>query len=223
MDKNQAKQDSIKAILFDLDGTLLDSFSVHYVAYEAMFAHFGIEVTKERFLSSYSPNWYRTYEAMGLAREHWDAANSIWLAEADKHLPELLPDAREMLAELDEMYTLGIVTSGSRSRVVKDIERLAIGGHFKTIVTGDDIRQPKPAPESLLLALENLSLAPAEAVYVGDAHADFEMAQAAGVTFFGVPSEFANLVDQHPEYDICPIAALPGLIGSTIFFGGSTK
>lgn len=55
-----------KAVLFDLDGTLLDSFSVHLEVYEIMFARFGIQITKESFLRAYSPNWYETYEVMGL-------------------------------------------------------------------------------------------------------------------------------------------------------------
>jgi beta-phosphoglucomutase-like phosphatase (HAD superfamily) len=87
-------------LMFDLDGTLLDSFSVHYEAYEIMFAHFGIQITREAFLSSYSPNWYRTYEAMGLAKEHWEPANLIWVKEAEKRTPELFPGTLETLATL---------------------------------------------------------------------------------------------------------------------------
>lgn len=205
----EAGGELIKAVLFDLDGTLLDSFTLHYAAYEAMFAKFGIAITREHFLSSYSPNWYRTYEAFGLAEEHWETANALWLAEADKHKPELFPGVREMLVRLGGIYTLGIVTSGSKSRVAKDVQRLGIAEHFSTIITGDDINDPKPAPEGLELALSLLSVPPNQAIYVGDAYADFQMASAAGVRFFGVPSEFANLVSDHPEYEVRSIADLP--------------
>jgi phosphoglycolate phosphatase/pyrophosphatase PpaX len=112
------------------------------------------------------------------------------------------------------MHTLGIVTSGSRSRVVNDLERLGIAGRFATVVTGDDISQPKPAPEALELALRHLSVSPHAVVYIGDAHADFEMSRAAGVRFIGVASEFANLADDHPEYEVYPIESLPDVIGS---------
>src|SRR5262245_2199848 len=111
----------LKAVLFDLDGTLLDSFSLHYSAYEVMFAHFGIAMDKDKFLGSYSPNWYRTYETFGLAEEHWERANTLWLEAADYHAPELFPGVIEMLDVLAARYSLGIVTSGSRSRVVKEI------------------------------------------------------------------------------------------------------
>jgi phosphoglycolate phosphatase/pyrophosphatase PpaX len=204
----------VKAVLFDLDGTLLDSFSLHYSAYEAMFGHFGIKMEKERFLSTYSPDWYRTYKAFGLEEEQWERANMLWLEAAAAHTPVLFPGVEEMLDELGSLYTLGIVTSGSRSRVVKDLDRLAIAGRFSTVITGDDITNPKPAPEALEMALVNLNLSPDESLYVGDAHADFEMSRAAGVTFIGVPSEFANLTDDHPEYDVHPIVSLPRVIKS---------
>jgi hypothetical protein len=68
---------------------------------------------------------------------------------------------------------------------------------------------PKPAPEALELALTHLSIPPHDAVYVGDAHADFEMSRAAGVRFVGVASEFANLIEDHPEYALHSIESLP--------------
>jgi len=202
----------VKAVLFDLDGTLLDSFPMHYTVYETMFSQFGISMSRELFLSTYSPNWYRTYEAFGLAEEHWNAANDLWLSEAAKHAPELFPAVTDVLAELDKRFALGIVTSGSKSRVIDDLARTGIASYFETVITAEDISQPKPDPEGLEIALQHLSVAASEAVYVGDAHADFEMARAAGVKFFGVPSEFANLTDDHPDYDVHPLVSLPDLI-----------
>lgn len=203
----------VKAVLFDLDGTLLDSFPMHYLAYEAMFSRFGIAMSKELFLSTYSPNWYRTYEAFGLAQEHWSEANKLWLNEAATHIPQLFQGVPEVLDELKKTFTLGIVTSGSKSRVLSNLARTGISDHFDIVITGDDVAEPKPSPEGLHIALQQLSVSPAEAVYVGDAHADFEMARSAAVRFFGVPSEFANLNAGHPDYDVQPISDLPTLLG----------
>lgn len=116
----------IKAVLFDLDGTLLDSFHLHYSAYEVMFGNFGIEMSRELFLSTYSPNWYRTYEAFGLDKQHWERANNLWLEAAATHTPELFVGVGEMLDELLADYVLGIVTSGSKSRVTNDLARLGV-------------------------------------------------------------------------------------------------
>jgi HAD superfamily hydrolase (TIGR01549 family) len=203
---------SLKAVIFDLDGTLLDSFALHYSAYEVMFGHFGIEMQKELFLQTYSPNWYRTYEAFGLDEEHWEAANKLWLESADVHTPELYPGVDNMLERLSPTHKLGIVTSGSKARVTRELERLDITRHFATVVTGDDVGNPKPAAEGLERALEEIGVWANEAVYVGDAVADFEMARATGVEFLGVMSDFANLIHDHPEYRIHSIAELADAI-----------
>ncbi len=186
-------RERLKALLFDLDGTLLDSFSAHLEAYRLMFARFGIAITKERFLASYSPNWYETYMAMGLPKEAWESANTYWLEAAAQQTPGLFPDVERILTQLSSSYKLGLVTSGSKSRVFRDLERTGIKTIFETVVTGDDVQQPKPAPEGLETALARLEIQPHEAVYIGDAQADYEMAHAAKVQFVGVSSAFASL------------------------------
>ena len=188
----------LKALLFDLDGTLLDSFSVHYQAYEAMFARFGVKITRETFLASYSPNWYFTYESMGLPRNSWDDANTYWLEEAAKRQADLFPGVREMLHRLSGSHSVGLVTSGSKARVMSDLERTGITPYFQVLVTGDDITEPKPSPEGLELALRRLGLQATEAVYVGDSNADYEMARAAGVSFLGVASAFEDTGTDRP-------------------------
>ena len=205
-------QSPLKAVLFDLDGTLLDSFSLHYEAYDAMFARFGISMSKELFINTYSPNWYRTYEAFGLPDKHWEEANVVWLEEAEKHVAHLFDSVIDVLDTLSGTYLLGIVTSGTKSRVIRDLDRTGIAEYFRVVVTGDDIKERKPAPEGLEAAMKAISVSPDQAVYVGDAHADFEMSRAAGVRFIGVTSEFANLAADHPEYEVHVIADLPSII-----------
>lgn len=207
-----APRAGISTLMFDLDGTLLDSFSVHYESYVVMFGRFGISITQETFLAGYSPNWYHTYEAMGLAKEHWDLANTIWLEEAEKLTAELFPGTVKTLEALSANYFLGLVTSGSKSRVNRDLMRTGIDRFFQTIVTGNDITDPKPSPEALLLALKNVDKAPNEAIYIGDAYADFQMAKAAGVHFIGVSSQFANLRSDDPDYAVHSITDLPGIL-----------
>jgi pyrophosphatase PpaX len=204
---------NINTLLFDLDGTLLDSFMVHLEVFKTTFARFGIQLTEESFLNNYSPNWYKTYDALGLRKEDWAAADSLWLKEAEKRTANLFSGVNETLIKLNQTYTLGLVTSGSKSRVVRDLKATSIAHIFKTIVTGDDIKIPKPSPEGLELALRNLNKHADEAVYIGDSSADCEMAKAAGVYFIGVKSEFDSLNPAHPDYHIQSLNDLPGLMG----------
>jgi len=204
---------NINTLLFDLDGTLLDSFSVHLEIFKTTFAQFGIQLSEEEFLKTYSPNWYETYEAFGLRKEDWEAADSFWLKEAEKISAQLFPGVKEILLKLDKYFTLGLVTSGSKPRVERDIKSTGIINFFKTVVTGDDVKVPKPSPEGLEIALRNLDKQPDEVVYIGDSSADYEMAKAAGVYFIGVSSEFNSLSANHPDYSIHSLNDLPKLMG----------
>ncbi|HSW56195.1 MAG TPA: HAD family hydrolase [Ignavibacteriaceae bacterium] len=203
----------INTLLFDLDGTLLDSFPVHLEIFKTTFAQFGIHLSEEEFLKTYSPNWYETYKAFGLRKEDWETADSFWLKEAEKITARLFPGVKEILLKLDKYFTLGLVTSGSKSRVERDMKATSINIFFKTIVTGDDIQTPKPSPEGLEIALRNLDKQPDEAIYIGDSSADYEMAKAAGVYFIGVTSEFNSLSSNHPDYNIHSLNDLPKLMG----------
>ena len=192
----------IKSLIFDLDGTLLDSFSVHFEVYKSMFKHFGVAFDESIFFQSYSPNWYLTYEAMGLPEEKWKSADAYWVREAKKFYPPLVSGARETLSALKKRFVLGLVTSGSKDRVMTDLKQTELIAFFETIVTGDDVKKPKPHPEGLEMALSTLQIKPDEAVYIGDALADFQMAKAAGVAFLGVISRFNSLDREDARYSV---------------------
>ena len=124
----------------------------------------------------------------------------------------LFPGVIESVLTLNKYYTLGIVTSGSKVRVERDLKATSIYHFFKTVITGDDIKTPKPSPEGLELALSKLESKVDEAIYVGDSSADYEMAKAAGVFFIGVDSEFRSLNNNHPVYLVQSVADLPKLM-----------
>jgi beta-phosphoglucomutase-like phosphatase (HAD superfamily) len=100
---NENSFQKINTLLFDLDGTLLDSYSVHLEVFKTTFAHFGIQLTEEKFLSNYSPNWYKTYEALGLRKEDWGSADSFWLKEVEKKTAQLFPGVKERSQHLTKI------------------------------------------------------------------------------------------------------------------------
>lgn len=202
-----------KAVIFDLDGTLLDSFSVHYKVFEIVFAKFGIQLEKEKFLETYSPNWYKTYKAFGLPKEKWNIVDNLWVEEAKNKRTKIFSGTMQLLNDLYDNFTLAIVTSGSKSRVEKDIKNNNIYYFFEIIITGDDIENSKPHPEGLELALEKLNLKSKDVVYVGDANDDYKMAKSAGIDFVGIRSDFANLSKKYSRYDLCNITELPTILG----------
>jgi HAD superfamily hydrolase (TIGR01549 family) len=184
---------ALQAVLFDWDGTLVDSAELSYRIYAELFAGFGLGFDRRVFADSYSPDWYSTFERVGLARSHWAEADRRWLELYARERVALIPGAERALARVrDAGLALGLVTSGSRERVRRDLERLAIRELFREVVCGEDAQRKKPHPEALLTALGRLGIAAAQAAYVGDSPEDVAMARGAGALAVGIPGGFPN-------------------------------
>jgi HAD superfamily hydrolase (TIGR01509 family) len=182
-----------RAVLFDWDGTLVDSAEATYQSYVALFAHFGIAFDRRRFASTYSPAWQRTYQAVGLPEAHWPEADRQWQIHYSTETSVLLPGARSALEGLKAAgLRLGVVTSGERSRVTRELLRLGVAPLFEVVVCGDDLPFKKPRPEPFLEALRGLAVRPQEAAYVGDSPEDVEMTKAAGGFAIAIPGGFPN-------------------------------
>jgi HAD superfamily hydrolase (TIGR01509 family) len=183
----------IEAVLFDWDGTIVDSAELSYRCYERLFASYGLPFGRREFERTYSPNWQRTYLEVGLPAAHWTEADERWLAFYAEERNGLVSGALAALSELRESgVRLGVVSSGERSRVADEIVQLGLEGFFEALVCGTDVECKKPHPEGLHTALRQLALGPAAAAYVGDSPEDVEMARAAGVFAVGVPGGFPN-------------------------------
>jgi HAD superfamily hydrolase (TIGR01549 family) len=182
-----------RGVLFDWDGTLVDSAQRTYRCYVRVFSGYGIEYDHAAFERTYSPDWYRTYEDVGLPREHWKEADARWISCYEAEASGLVPGAREMLERLAAAgVAQGLVSSGDGTRVRREVEALGLDRFFQAVVCGGETARRKPDPEPLLLALERLSLSPAETAYVGDSPEDVAMAKAAGAFAVGIPGGFPN-------------------------------
>lgn len=182
-----------RAVLFDWDGTLVDSAQRTYRCYVRVFSAYGIGYDEAAFERTYSPDWYRTYEDVGLARDHWPEADARWLSCYDTETSRLVAGAQEMLERLAAAgLAQGLVSSGDGSRVRREIQALGLEQYFGAVVCGGETARRKPDPEPLLVALGQLSIPPAAAAYVGDSPEDVAMAKAAGVFAVGIPGGFPN-------------------------------
>jgi HAD superfamily hydrolase (TIGR01509 family) len=180
------RKNSTECVLFDWDGTLLDSFEADAQAYIHMFAALGISWSMAQLKRHYSPNWHRVYRAARLPLAKWDEADRLWMRFYRKHQPELQPVARQVLRALERRFTLALVSSGSRARVRRQLREHGVATMFRAKVCSEDAPHRKPHPAPLRLALDRLRVAPEECVYVGDAPEDIEMAHRAGVRAIGV-------------------------------------
>lgn len=210
MQKNGRNE--IRAVLFDWDGTLLDSYHADSQAYLAMFRRMRIDWDLDDLARHYSPDWYRVYRAAGLPRRHWDEADRAWREHYAQHKPRLVSGARRVLAALRRRHRLGLVTSGDRARVTRQLREFRLTPLFAARVCGGDTRERKPHPAPLRLALRKMRLDPRFCIYVGDAPEDLLMARRAGVRSIGVVGPFpteARLRAARPDLLLDGISSLP--------------
>jgi HAD superfamily hydrolase (TIGR01509 family) len=205
----------VEGVLFDWDGTLIDSYHADASAYMAMFKEMGISWGLEELEKNYSPNWYHVYRAAGLPRKRWEDADRSWRSHYAKHRPKLISGARRVLARLGGAHHLGLVTSGDGDRVRRQLREFRLTRFFAARVCSGDTLRKKPHPEPLRLALRQLGLAPSACVYVGDAPQDVEMARRAGVRAIGVLGPFPTekrLRAAGPEFLLESLDELPGVL-----------
>ena len=205
----------LRGVLLDWDGTLLNSYAADLVAYRAMFAALGIDWGEREVRRHYSPNWHHIYRAARVPRKLWPLADRVWLQTALRARPPLLPGARRTLRWLARRYQLGLVTSGSRARVVRQLRRLGLTALFPARVCAEDASPRKPHPAPLRLALRQMRLGAEHCIYVGDAPEDVIMARRAGVFVAGVLGPFPThrrLRAARPDVLLASVAELPALL-----------
>jgi HAD superfamily hydrolase (TIGR01509 family) len=210
----QRKQ-RVEGVLFDWDGTLINSYYADTSAYLAMFKEMGIAWGLEELEKNYSPNWYEVYRAARLPRKRWEDADRLWRAHYARHRPKLIAGARRVLARLRDDHPLGLVTSGDRDRVTRQLREFRLTTLFAARVCSGDTLRKKPHPAPLRMALRQMELDPSACVYVGDAPQDVEMARRAGVRAIGVLGPFPTekrLRAARPEFLIGSLEELPGVL-----------
>jgi HAD superfamily hydrolase (TIGR01509 family) len=203
---------SINTLLFDWDGTLFDSASAGFSAFQQTFADLGVNFTHEVYEACYSPNWYAMYETLSLPKDRWKIADELWLDHYGEEPPALVEGAAETIqALLDRGYRLGIVTSGTERRVKREIEQLGLRSTFGALICNEHIVNKKPHPEGLEKAMLLLACARDTCSYVGDAPEDIRMGKNAGLLTVAVRSAYPtskNLLSEHPDIHLESIAEM---------------
>jgi phosphoglycolate phosphatase-like HAD superfamily hydrolase len=203
----------VNTILFDWDGTLIASAPNAFAAFQRALGDLGIALEYELYERIYSPNWYLMYQALQLPAHKWQEADDCWIRHyGHEILAPLVQDGRSTLFELTRRgYCLGIVTSGSRMRVWRELSNLDLAGMFKAVICSEDVLNKKPHPEGLESAMRQLDKRPEECCFVGDSPDDMEMGKRAGIQTIGMLSGYPSskkLAEAHPDFCFECIAQL---------------
>lgn len=185
----------IEAVIFDMDGTLVDSESVSVRAWRLTAQHMGIDLPKSLTDSFIGRNATSCFELMvAHVQGDEDLANRIFEQHrvdfeelTSQHL-ELMDGAREALAALKEMgLPLGVATSTHRDRAIPRLERFGLENEFASITCGDEVSRSKPEPDIFLAAAASLGVAPERCAVIEDSFNGVRAGHAAGSFVFMVP------------------------------------
>jgi HAD superfamily hydrolase (TIGR01549 family) len=180
------------AIVFDWDGTLVDSLPAILEANRRVVEEYGLPFDEGRYRDAYIPDWRMMYQRLGVPDDQLEAAGARWLElYRSTEQAALLPRIRESLDRLaDAGFVMGLVTAGHRDVVSLQLERFGLGDLLPIRVYGSDEIASKPHPDPLLLVLGQLGRAHriATARYVGDVPDDMRMARAVGTLGVGIES-----------------------------------
>jgi HAD superfamily hydrolase (TIGR01662 family) len=183
--------EEIITLLFDWDGTLVDSAELGLVAYQKSFADLGVPFDHETYCAVYSPNWLAVYEGLGLPKEQWQRADELWTQHYGEQSAQLIEGAGETVAELRQKgYQLGVVSSGNDCRVNREIKELGLAGFFEVVICHEQVSNRKPHPEGLETAIRSLGSSREKSCYIGDSPEDIEMGKQANVLTVGVRSSY---------------------------------
>lgn len=180
----------IKAILFDLDGTLIDSTELILTSFNYVMKEYLNKIVPEEEIRNlfgrplhYQMTLFGGEDKAEFLVEKYREHN---LKSHEQYLKSI-PGTKETLTGLKKKgYILGIVTSKKEDAARLGMQICGIEEYFDVFVFSDDVKIHKPEPEPVLFALRKLGLEPKEAVYVGDSTYDIICGQRAGVETVGV-------------------------------------
>jgi phosphoglycolate phosphatase len=184
-------------ILFDLDGTLIDSTEAILKCFDDSYKHFDMVTPSDEKIKALigHPLDYM-YAELGIEEDRgWDFVTIYkeHYKKRSKSMTEFLPDAKEAIEEASLFARLGIVTTktGEYSKVL--LEHMEVMHHFEVLVGREHVENPKPHPEPILKALKDMNINYQKNVFmIGDTCMDMISAKNSGIKGVGVLSGYAS-------------------------------
>jgi pyrophosphatase PpaX len=182
---------TIKTVLFDFDGTLVDTLPLSFQAFQFVFKKYdNREISKDELISMFGPteddiialNLNNKANIPNAIEEYYQ----IYREGHDTHIPSTYEMEKLLQFIRSKSVSIGVITGKSRKAFEISVEALNLSHYFDIVITGDDVLKPKPDPEGIYIALAYLKASKAETVFIGDSNADIKAGKSAGLRTYGV-------------------------------------
>ena len=194
---------TIRGVVFDMDGVLVQSRAAHAQAFQEVLATFGItDFNYNHFAGWRTPEVFRTVLSEDLLAPVTEETIAQCARRNSQRARELLssgehvaPDCVPALEQLCTRYRVALASSGSRASVQAFLDRTCLRPAFRSVLTGDDVAHAKPDPEIFRRSIEALALCPENCVVIEDAVAGVRAARSAGAHAIGMTTEDAEQLE----------------------------
>ena len=183
-----------RAVLWDMDGTLIDSEEFHWISWRDTMASVDITITHEQFLSSFGqrndsiiPQWLGTAATSDEIERISNSKEERYRDLIRRYGISPLPGVAHWVHRLHkEGWLQAVASAAPRANIDAVLEALSATHVFQAIVSADDVHRGKPDPEVYLLAAARVGVPPERCIVVEDAVAGVEGARRAGIRSIGV-------------------------------------
>jgi HAD superfamily hydrolase (TIGR01509 family) len=195
----------IRAVLFDLDGVVIDSYEAWFHQFQQALRHFGHSPVSEH---EFRKHWGQSTEddvRIFMPGRTVGEVKQYFYDHYDEYVQYLSiePNADRILHLVKELHLrIGCVTNSHRPIVEETLRHFRLCGYFETVVTADDARMPKPSPAMILHACQNLKTRPESTIFLGDTATDAAAAMSAGCMFVGYRIDGEIRVDCLREFAV---------------------
>jgi len=189
---------AIKAVIFDMDGTLLDTNAVHVEGWRRTFEHFGFEIEESRIMAEIGkggdmlvPSILDDATEARLGEQLREHYKKEFLGITNSQSFQLFPQVPDLLQALRERGITTAIATSSGQELLEAMQQSVgckLTSMVDTVVTSSDAKRSKPEPDIVLAAVEKVGFAREECVMVGDTPHDAEACRRAEVTFVGLTS-----------------------------------
>ena len=187
------KKHELKAILFDMDGVIIDSFEASYKIFNDLRKKCKLSVMSMEdyrksvwggFFADNVKKYLKTNDVAGIETYHKQLISKY------KNEVKLMPGAKKVLKAIKKKnIKIGLVTNTLRSQTEDKLRHHEIKNYFDAVVTGSDVERVKPYPDPVLKLCSKLEVTPEEAILVGDTKFDYNAGKAAGCMVVGLNSD----------------------------------
>ena len=186
--KKLSLPDNIKAVLWDMDGVLVDSIDAWYFIINDTLNHFGLaSISRAKFEKRFGASIENDVKTLyiGKSIKEVELAYNLNFKKRKKYV-RIFPNSELVLKNLKKKkLKLGLLTNSTEKITMEILEHIKIKKYFDVILTMNDVRRRKPAPDMVLKACRKLKINPENAIVVGDTDNDMIAGKRAGCVTVG--------------------------------------